>query len=912
MRRVRRLTLAGLLLLGAFAFGVAPALAGYAVTGSFGTAGSGSGQFKEPNGVAVNDATKDVYVVDEGNNRVEWFNSTGSSFEGQFNGSGTPATSFSGPEGIAIDNSGKTKAEDPSVEDVYVEDVGNKVIDKFSATGAYEGQLTGFGTLLGIAVDPSGDLWVHEAEYTVKEYSDSGGLLETFNTFWPISSPGLAVDSNHDVYASFYGFEVLKFEPVTGNRFGPRLDVAPVSALTIDAATNNLFVDRTNGIVEYGPFGEPETPVREFGSQTLADNGGAGIAVSTAGTGYVADAVGGKVDIFNEGPTPEAPLTEAAEEVTTATAVLHGELNPKVKAQAGWYFAYNVGASCTGGQSTPIEAEAEVQAVKEHKEVTGLQPSAQYTFCFVAENAFGPTFGPPKTLTTGPVPPKVDGESTSSITPFAATLEAQLNANNETTTYAFEYADRESKLGTAEATVLKGTGPLEGYGDRTPAINTGNVLAPSTTYFYRVTAESNQTKIEEKPVQGAIQSFTTLPALAPIIEAGSEHATSIGPRTATFEANINPDFQETSVVFEYATTEPALLAGEGTKVPAAPLSPVGEAQPVSRLAEGLTPATTYFLRVTATNATGTTRSTPPVTFTTLVVPLVEETLPEATEITPHTAVITNITINPQFEEPVEPGEEPTYYILYGETEAYGQVIPAPTHEKAGYGLTGHTVPAIALYGLKPATTYHYAIVAHNPNGTTISADHQFTTQAAPPFTTPPVIGSSSAQFTSENSTVIEGEINAEGLQSTYDVQYGTSTAYGSSTPGPTALAPFTSAQGTITALTGLAPGTTYHYRIVASNGAGTGYGPDATFTTTGAPRTSAFTSFTIPTVPLIAATPAVFPAEGPVVAGTTPKALTRAQKLAKALKACGKQAKRKRAGCKAKARKQYGPSKKKK
>jgi hypothetical protein len=621
--------------------------------------------------------------------------------------------------------------------------------------------------------------------------------------------------------------------------------------------------------------------------------------------------VEGQVKSFTTVPVP---TTEEATAVTATTAMFHGHLTPLNSVDTEYAFDYRVGSECTGeGSTTPADAGTGSTPEEVSSEATGLQPSATYSVCLVSINAFGSEADPAApavSFTTPAAPPKVDGESTSSLTPFAVTLEAQLNANNERTTYAFEYADKESKLGTAEATVLKGEGPLEGYGDQGPAINTGIVLTPSTTYFYRVTAESAQTKIEGKPVQGAIQSFTTLPALAPIIEAGSEHATSIGSRTATFEANINPDYQETTVVFEYATTEPKLLAGEGTKVPAAPVGPAGEAQPVSELVEGLTPATTYYLRVTATNATGTTHSSPPITFTTLVVPLVEETEPEATEIGQHTALIANITVNPQFEEPVEPGEEPSYFIVYGETEAYGQALPAPTHEKAGYGLTGHKVPAIELSGLKSATTYHYAIVAHNPNGTTLSADHQFTTHAAPPFTTPPAIGNSSARFTSENSTVIEGEINAEGLQSTYEVQYGTSTAYGSSAPGPATIAPFTSAQGTIAALTGLAPGTTYHYRIVASNGAGTGYGPDATFTTTGAARTGTFTPFSVPTVPLIAATPAVFPAEGPVAAGTTPKALTRAQKLARALKACGKQAKRKRAGCKAKARKRYGQSKK--
>ena len=110
----------------------------------------GNGQLSEPSGVAVNDVTHDVYVVDEGNNRVEYFTSTGS-YAGQFDGSATPAKAFSGPESIAIDDSGKTPAEDPSVGNVYVGDSTQNVIDEFSATGKYEGQLSGRCETIGEA-----------------------------------------------------------------------------------------------------------------------------------------------------------------------------------------------------------------------------------------------------------------------------------------------------------------------------------------------------------------------------------------------------------------------------------------------------------------------------------------------------------------------------------------------------------------------------------------------------------------------------------------------------------------------------------------------------------------------------------------------------------------------------------------
>ena len=67
----------------------------------------------------------------------------------------------------------------------------------------------------------------------------------------------------------------------------------------------------------------------------------------------------------------------------------------------------------------------------------------------------------------------------------------------------------------------------------------------------------------------------------------------------------------------------------------------------------------------------------------------------------------------------------------------------------------------------------------------------------------------------------------------YLFQYGTTTAYGSETA--TASAGSSSAAQTAAAtVTGLSPSTTYHFRIVATNGSDTTYGPNATFTTSAA------------------------------------------------------------------------------
>src|ERR1039457_2359245 len=152
---------------------------------SFGSSGSGPGQLKSPYGVAVSDATHDVYVVDRGNNRVQEFNSDGSTVLAEFNGSAAPTGAFSEPSLIVVDNSASPL--DPSKEDVYVVDEGHGVIDKFGPAGAYLGQITGAetpggafdpgeasaGSIMGVAVDTSGSVWVTMRALSIYKFSDA-------------------------------------------------------------------------------------------------------------------------------------------------------------------------------------------------------------------------------------------------------------------------------------------------------------------------------------------------------------------------------------------------------------------------------------------------------------------------------------------------------------------------------------------------------------------------------------------------------------------------------------------------------------------------------------------------------------------------------------------------------------------
>jgi uncharacterized delta-60 repeat protein len=168
-----------------------------------------------------------------------------------------------------------------------------------------------------------------------------------------------------------------------------------------------------------------------------------------------------------------------------------------------------------------------------------------------------------------------------------------------------------------------------------------------------------------------------------------------------------------------------------------------------------------------------------------------------------------------------------YSFDYGTSSSYGSSTPVGS---VAAGTTSVPVTA-TLTGLTPDTTYHYRIDANNSAGSTTGPDETFTTNG------PPSASTGSAGSITEVSARISGHVDPGGLDTTYHVDFGTTTAYGSKTP--TAKVSAASGQISISAtVRGLRPGTTYHYRLVAANSAGARYGSDKTFKTLPSLRTT--------------------------------------------------------------------------
>ena len=97
------------------------------------------------------------------------------------------------------------------------------------------------------------------------------------------------------------------------------------------------------------------------------------------------------------------------------------------------------------------------------------------------------------------------------------------------------------------------------------------------------------------------------------------------------------------------------------------------------------------------------------------------------------------------------------------------------------------------------------------------------------------------------SLTVQASVNPNGLDTTYLVQYGTTTSYGSSTASQDAGSG-TGIVATTVVISGLTPGTTYHLQLDATNSAGTTSGPDMQSETTpiGSTTQAAVTTTTQP------------------------------------------------------------------
>jgi hypothetical protein len=578
-------------------------------------------------GIAIDEANGNVFVINETetSNEVDIFGAEG----GVPPGVASPykitnGFDFSfGVGDVAVDNSATSSARGT----LYVTDTENNKVKRFTLnplTESYEaaGEVAPaageFALPQAVAVDSHGNVFVGDESSesqiqrgAIFEFSPDGTELAKFVVDATAGTPySLAVDNADDVFvgggkgaykypANAAGqIELVGTEPKVADRVTQEFRVG----IAVDRATNTLFVCDSAGFVEY----DATTLVKGAESAAGYFNHGGYIAVdSTTHRIYVPDDPegGGKILVFGPLVTLPSTVTTEATEIQPRRATLHGTVNPENLAvtecefEYGKFFQYGETAPCTGSIPTDSNDHAVSAAI------SGLESNTTYHYRVTAKNANGKNLGggdkefkTAGTAVTGTGTPltSTEAEITGTVFPEGAPIAECFFEYGDAETYGsvVNCAESEAEIGTGSAGV-------------TVHAKVGG-LHPASSYHFRLVAKSEVVAQTEAGKDGQFSSR------GPLIAEASVNWAEVGPTSAVLTGKVNPNGEETAYQFEFVTKSQFEASGfaAATAVPSPP-APVGAGEApvsVSQQLSGLSPATAYVARLSATNASNTTLS----------------------------------------------------------------------------------------------------------------------------------------------------------------------------------------------------------------------------------------------------------------------------------------------------------------
>lgn len=573
---------------------------------------SSLGSFSGPQSVAVDQSSGDIYVTDSGNSSVKRFTSAGApaSFSALGTneitasgpGNGPSAAGFSVTTGVAVDAAGN----------FYVNDYGNKVVNKFDSAGNFLLAISpdlapntpgmtvpntpsaSFGPS-GIAVrQNTGHVYVGDATNSaVDEFDPNTGAF--VSQYGNRANPGffngiisVGVDNAGNVYGidAFNG-RAYEFSPSNVCLFDcNQLDPGVSLGVTVSNATNNVYVANiapSHVSIRNGAGGQVE--IFGAGDITLP----IGIAVNdTVDTVYVADRDGNAVRVFDRVILPDA-ITQGPANVAPRSATLSGHIDPAGGGDVNdCHFEYGTdtsyGSSIPCSPAAPFSGPADVTA-----DLAGLELETTYHYRLVATNANGTQVGEDATFTTLPAVADLVVNPPSDVTETGLTLNGSLDPKGLDTHFYFEYGTDASYGSTTAVPPGADAGSANGP---TPISAAISGLQADNLYHYRLVA-TNSFGVTVSPDQ------TVRTARSPTVDGFS--AINQQPTSADLTATINPHGADTTYFFEYGET-----AAYGKTAPIPPgeipsgMTPVD----VSVHIDGLARATTHF-RVVAKNVYGT-------------------------------------------------------------------------------------------------------------------------------------------------------------------------------------------------------------------------------------------------------------------------------------------------------------------
>jgi RHS repeat-associated protein len=297
----------------------------------FGAKGTGSGQLKEPKGIAL-DGKGNLWVADNSNHRVEEFSGSGSFLKtigfGVSDGvakfeictttcqqgiTGSGNGQFTESKALAVDSKGN----------VWVSDQTNNCMQEFNEKGEFIRKVGGtagsgeeqFSGPQGVAIDSKNDVWVADrANNRVEELNESGKYVSQFGKAGigngefkePID---VAIDSNGYIYVLDAGnSRVQKFKANheylaqfgsagTGNG-----QFKEPKGIAIDQAGNVWVADSVNTrLEEFSSTGEYIGQDGSAGAGNGQFKEPRGITINAAGTMWVVDVTNDRVEKFQQG-----------------------------------------------------------------------------------------------------------------------------------------------------------------------------------------------------------------------------------------------------------------------------------------------------------------------------------------------------------------------------------------------------------------------------------------------------------------------------------------------------------------------------------------------------------------------------------------------------------------------------------
>lgn len=535
-------------------------------TTKFGSPGEGPGQFAEPYGVAVEQGSGDVYVVDTNNQRVEKFDAEGAfllgwgfgvengedklqtcttTCRGGFEGAASEMEGpgqLNFPEGVTVDNSlGLSHG------DVYVVDRRNNRVEKYGPDGEFifafggevdkttkadvctaasgdtcgagvEGAAAGEFEGLGerdVAVDAEGHVYVGDGN-DVQRFSE-GGVYEARGLG---AARELAVASSHEIYVRTQnGGGVREYEvsvsgsELLGTELGAPRDAGGTPRAIAVGPAGELFVmdqpffsgvEHVQHILEYDAAGDQ---VEAFAaSEEDGDNGLAWGESAERLYALNSHSEPERADVRVVALPLAGPVlvagSQIAEQVAVDGATLHATVDPE-GVETTYHFDY--GTEVAHETATPTATlPAGFGDEPVHAPLEGLLPDTTYHFHVAAENANGSMEGPDRTFTT-PTAVAISEESVTEVTDGSATIEARVNPSGVPATYRFQYWTGAYDPATAHSTPMTS---LPGGSEGVSVAATLRELTPDTEYHWRLVAQDERGGVAYT-VDGQEEAFIT-------------------------------------------------------------------------------------------------------------------------------------------------------------------------------------------------------------------------------------------------------------------------------------------------------------------------------------------------------------------------------------------------------------------